>query len=325
VGGKSEIVCVGRVYADIILAGLDDLPTLGREVYAKDVAVTPGGGAAISAAFLANLGRTVELACALGSDPISSATVQQLRAIGADLNLLERFQGGPQITVALPLNGDRALITNRAGPAVPDGLSAHLRKGNVRHLHIAELATLLEAQWLLSLSRECGITVSLDVAWDQAAFRDPHALEISKSVDILFPNVDEAAALAGVCDSTVEVLLRELAAGGACVALKRGGEGASLFDGHRTIHSNAPDVQVVDTTGAGDAFAAGFIDAWLDDRSPEECLARACACGAFAVKNFGGTLVLPTRQTIVDMEANVRTHVVRSSHPGLMRNEAASS
>ncbi len=323
--GKSKIVCTGRVYADIILAGLDDLPALGREIYAQDVAITPGGGAAISATYLAHLGRTVELACALGSDPISDATERQLRATGVGLELLERFADGPQITVALPLKGDRALVTKRAGPAVPDGLAAHLRRGGVRHLHVAELATLLETRWLLPLSRECGITVSLDVAWDEAALRAPHALPLSKSVDILFPNIDEAAALTGMPIGDADALLRELSADGACVVLKQGSGGAALSDGRRSIRANALDVQVVDATGAGDAFAAGFLDAWLDDAPAEVCLARAIACGTFAVMHFGGTLVLPTRQTIMDMEPIVSVHAIRYPRQGLMRNETAGS
>jgi sugar/nucleoside kinase (ribokinase family) len=312
VGDKSQIVCAGRVYADIVMAGLDRLPALGREIYAEDVAITPGGGAAISAAYLAHLGRKVELACALGSDPISDATEWQLRATGVGLELLERFADGPQITVALPLKGDRALVTKRAGPAVPDGLAEHLRRGVVRHLHVAELATLLDARWLLPLARECGITVSLDVAWDEAALRAPQALALSKSVDILFPNIDEAAALTGLPVDAADSLLRELSADGACVVLKQGNKGASFSDGKGSIWADALAVQVVDATGAGDAFAAGFLDAWLDGAPAEACLARAIACGTFAVAHFGGTLVLPTRQTIREMESTVGVHATRS-------------
>ncbi len=320
----AQIVCVGRIYADIVLAGLDRLPELGREIYAQDIAIAPGGGAAISAVFLAHLGRKVELAGALGTDPISNAIEQELRTTGVGLGLLERFVDGPQITVALPLKGDRAFVTKRAGPAVPGGVAEYLRRGGVRHLHVAELATLLDARWLLALARECGATVSLDVAWDEAALRDPQALALARSVDVLFPNGDEAAALTGLSGRSSDALVRDLSGDGACVVLKNGSEGAILSDGRRSFRADALAVQVVDTTGAGDAFAAGFLDAWLDGNPPESCLARAIACGTFAVTHFGGTLVLPTRQTIRDMERDVRIHAIHRTPSGAMPDKAPS-
>jgi sugar/nucleoside kinase (ribokinase family) len=287
------------------MTGLKAMPQIGREHYADAVVVTPGGGALISAAFLRSLGRNVVLAASLGTDPLSCLLEPQLRKSGVGLSLLERFDGGPQLTVALAVGDDRSFITHRAGPAVPDSLAGHLRRGNVRHLHIAELATLLEAQWLIDVARECAITISLDVAWDEAAIRQPGALALARAVDLLFPNAPEAAALTGLPVDPPEPLLRMLATDGPTVVLKQGRQGAIWSDGTWQLASKALAVEAVDATGAGDAFAAGFIDAWIDNASPAMCLARATACGAFAVSHVGGARTVPTRAAILDLEARV--------------------
>ena len=80
------IVCVGRLYADLVMTGLPRLPRLGREEYAEDMLVTPGGGAFITAAYLAGLGRQVHLAehveavvarCTVGPESDIDAVRQQ--------------------------------------------------------------------------------------------------------------------------------------------------------------------------------------------------------------------------------------------------------
>ncbi len=302
---KGTVVCVGRLYADVVMTGLTAMPQIGREHYATGVAVTPGGGSLISAAFLASLGRRAELAAALGTDPVSCTLEPQLRAMGIGLSLLERFEGGPQLTVALAVGDDRSFVTHRAGPAVPSGLAARLRDGSVRHLHVAELATLLEVPSLLDVARECSITVSLDVAWDDAAIHRPGALSLARAVDLLIPNAPEAAALTGLPIDEPDQLLRMLSTNGPTVVLKQGRQGAIWSDGTRQFAASALATSVVDATGAGDAFAAGFLDAWLDDASAATCLARATACGAFAVSNVGGARTLPTRIGILELESRV--------------------
>ena len=73
------------------------------------------------------------------------------------------------------------------------------------------------------------------------------------------------------------------------VALKRGGDGALLAMDGAVIALPSPKVEVVDTTGAGDAFNAGFLDAWLDSAGPAECLSAAITAGSRSVQASGGT------------------------------------
>jgi len=296
----STIICAGRCYTDLVFTGLDRLPEAGREHYGKAITLAPGGGAFITAAHLAGLGQRVVLATALGDDAVSRAMRAQIERAGAEL-LAETFQDGPQLTVSLAIGEDRAMVTHRAGPAVPATLRARLRAAT--HLHLAELATLLEAPWLLPAARDAGCTVSLDVAWDDAALADPRARALAGAVDLLLPNEAEAEALGGSADTVAQ--LDVLAANGAVVAIKRGAQGAACRAGGQTWWADALPASVVDATGAGDAFAAGFLDAWLAAGDPAAALARGIAAGTLAVAQPGGATRVPDRPSLLRLAAQV--------------------
>jgi hypothetical protein len=296
---RDTILSVGRLYADLVLTGLPHLPRLGREDYAKGVLIAPGGGVFITAAWLKALGRKVEIAAALGDDPVSEAVAATLARRGLASPSIERFKGGPQLTVALAVAGDRAFATHRAGPSVPDSLRKRLRAGDVRHVHIAELATLLDAPWLVAEVRRAGASLSLDIAWDDAAFAAPGALALASLVDLLFPNEAEARALTGAPEASCERLTDILGAEGAVVVLKRDREGAIARNGRECASAPALPAQMVDATGAGDAFAAGYLDAWLGGAVPAEAISRALSCGAFAIESAGGAESLPDRAAII--------------------------
>lgn len=310
---RDEILCVGRIYVDVVLAGLEALPKIGREQYARDITIVPGGGAYITAAHLRALGRNVRLASALGDDPLSASLAASIRNDGFDTDLIDRFAGGPQLTVALAVGDDRAFTTHRAGPSAPAGLRARLAGGGVRHVHVGELSTLSDLRWLPQFCRKNSITLSVDVSWDDEIFRDPTALDLAAGVDLVMPNVAEAAALTGIDASRRAEMLSAFAARGTTVALKCGADGAMYARGEFVADAGAIPGTVVDATGAGDAFDAGFIDAWLDGSPAETCLARAVACGTYATRQIGGATKLPTPEAIASMARGVIVRTQRLS------------
>ncbi len=312
---EAPIIVTGRLYADLVMTGLPRLPEPGREHYASGMLVAPGGGVFITAAHLQALGRNPLMAAACGDDPISQAILARLVERGFAQDLIEHFAGGPQLTVAMAVDQDRAFATHRAGPSVPAALRGALRAGRVRHLHIAELATLLDAPWLIEAAHAADATVSLDVAWDDDAFADPRALELAMGADLLFPNRDEAAALTRATGAGPSVWLDRLAARGAIVALKLDRDGAMLRTGGLTVTGAALPAQVIDATGAGDAFAAGFLDAWLDGAPPAEALARALACGALAVSVPGGAEKPPAKASVLARAWEARIETIGNVHP----------
>src|SRR5690606_1508066 len=109
-------------------------------------------------------------------------------------------------------------------------------------------------------------------------------------VDIFLPNREEAEAITGHNDPAKA--LDVLAGHFPVVALKDGGEGAWLRTAEVDIHMAAKAVPVIDTTGAGDAFNAGFIDSWLEGRGAHQALATGIEYGSLAVQAEGGASLL---------------------------------
>ncbi|MCG7393711.1 sugar kinase [Microvirga sp. ACRRW] len=291
---RSKVVCLGRTYCDIIFTGLQEMPVLGRERFAQDVTIAAGGGAYITAAHLASLGRPASLLTRLGTDPLSQSLDPEFEASGIDLSFIERSDdAGPQPTVALIKDGERAFVSRRAGGSRPSTLKQALSAPDIAHLHIAEFATLADNPDVIAMARSHGLTVSLDPSWDDQLIRQgADFFEICAGVDIFLPNVEEGKALTG--ESSVEAILRSLAERFSVVVLKRGEHGAVASRGSTCVSAAALPVNVVDTTGAGDAFNAGFLNAWLQSSDLQRSLGAGIAAGALSVQSVGG---VPSRQS----------------------------
>ncbi len=105
---------------------------------------------------------------------------------------------------------------------------------------------------------------------------------------MFFPNEVELRALTRLDDP--EQAVRSLQSGPTRVVAKLGAAGAmALDDGGRVVHVPAPPAEVIDTTGAGDSFDAGFLHAWLSGAGLEDSLRLGTACGALSTRGLGGT------------------------------------
>jgi sugar/nucleoside kinase (ribokinase family) len=285
---RNKVVCLGRTYCDIIFTGLPDMPVLGRERFAEGVTIAAGGGAYITAAHLASLGRSTALLTRLGTDPLSRGLDPELEASGIDLSFVERSgDAGPQPTVALIKDGERAFVSRRAGVSRPITLEQALSAPGVGHLHIAEFATLKDSPDVVAMARDRGLTVSLDPSWDDHLIRkDSGFFETCQGIDVFLPNLEEGEALTG--ESSVENVLRGLQEHFPLVVLKLGERGAAASTKTESFSAGTPAVDVVDTTGAGDAFNAGFLHTWLHTRNPRVSLEAGIASGALSVQSAGG-------------------------------------
>lgn len=284
---RDAVVSVGRIYCDLVFSGLPDMPRMGREVFARSMDPVLGGGAFIAAAHLERLGRRCALLASFGTDPLSSALAPQLETSGVDLRFLDRrADAGPQVTVVMTGEADRAFLSCRAGDAVPSRFETALQWDRAAMLHIAEYATLAEQPDLVARAKSAGLVVSLDPSWDDSLIYDPNLLAACKGVDIFLPNAEEARAITGASD--LEDALDTLAVHFPLVVIKCGGTGAMLAASGQRHSAKAPKVKVVDTTGAGDAFNAGFLDRYLAGHPLPDCLAAGIATGSLSVQTTGG-------------------------------------
>ncbi|KQR29957.1 ribokinase [Rhizobium sp. Leaf155] len=284
---KAAVISIGRIYCDLIFTGLEELPVLGRELFAGDLEIAAGGGAYIAAAHLTDIGRPAALLARLGNDALSSIIGEKMKDSGVELQFIDHSpDAGPQVTVAAVVGQDRAFLTRRAGSALPSTLDDALAWKEARHLHIAEFATLHEIPDLVSRAKDKGMSVSLDPSWDASLIYDDGFLNSCAGVDVFLPNLEEAAAITS--HEAPDAAIRKLSEAFPTVALKVGGAGAWISSDGSIWHAPAHDVDVVDTTGAGDAFNAGFIDAWLEQLDPKRCLEAGITAGSRSVQVRGG-------------------------------------
>ncbi|MBL1434631.1 MAG: carbohydrate kinase family protein [Rhodobacteraceae bacterium] len=287
---SAKVLCVGRIYCDLVFSGIVDLPRAGQETYAKDLTLFAGGGAYITGAYLAAAGLETSL-CGIIPNGLFGAAIEDELA-GSGLNLRACQNAGahvqPQVTVVMSSEFDRAFLTRRTGAALPDTFSQTIATGGFTHLHIAELATLQEHPELITLAKQNGLSISLDCAWDEAAMTAPNGMDLLKNVDLFLPNEPELLKISP-SDDGVDGAAKKLAESGPIVVVKRGAAGAGYW-GPNGNYSAAPlkTAKAIDPTGAGDAFNAGFLARWLTDASPEDCLKNGNAFGMAAIGQLGG-------------------------------------
>lgn len=284
-----KTLCVGRLYCDLVFSGVPKMPVSGEEVYANNLCTHAGGGAYITAAYLAALGQESSLCSFYPSGPFGEAIDTEIQQASIDLSYCQPAlpNSDPQVTVAIALANDRAFLTKRSGPSIPDTVTQALDDPALTHLHIAELATLAERPELTKMARERGLSVSLDCSWDESVILTAEVKELLREIDLFLPNEKELRTLFNI-NGALEDYRMEFTKYVPLVVVKRGKDGASLFTSTSTYNTLAVASNVVDTTGAGDAFNAGFLSHWLNGEPLKTCLALGNSIGAEATKRIGG-------------------------------------
>jgi ribokinase len=296
------VVVVGDANPDLVLTG-DVVPRFGQAEQLLDSAeLVLGASAAIVAVGLARLGVPTALVGVVGDDSFGRLTRSLLQEAGVDTRWLRTDPVTPT-GVSVILSGEsRAILTHPGTIATTDAsvLPPADELAGVRHVHSASmflqphLAPSLPA--FLRGLRDSGVTTSCDTNWDPAqAWALAH--EVIASCDVFLPNTAELAAITGVDDH--DEAARRFTRDGVTVALKNGADGGIAWspDGRR-VSVPGLVVDVVDTTGAGDTFDAGFLSGWVDGASLEECLARAVVAGSLSTRGLGGTATQPTRNEL---------------------------
>jgi sugar/nucleoside kinase (ribokinase family) len=286
-----DVVVVCEINVDIVVSGLAGPPDFGAERLVEGVTLTAGSSGVLTATGLADLGLKVGVCGLLGDDVFAHFMMEHLARHGIDssgvvVDPAERTGA----TVALSAGSDRALLTF-------PGAMTHLRYEHLRfetiargrHLHLSSffLQTGLRPRvaGLLARARTLGLSVSADTGHDPA---DDWSVDgLLDGIDLFLPNEVEALGITGA--TTVDDALARLAATVPTVAVKCGAEGAWAAHGLDRIFEPPLTIEAVDTTGAGDAFDAGFLSAWLDGADLERCLQRGNACGALTAAHIGGS------------------------------------
>jgi sugar/nucleoside kinase (ribokinase family) len=296
-----DLLVIGEVNADIIVRAADPRPVFGQvERWVDGVDLVIGSSSVIFACGAARLGLRIAMAGIVGDDPVGMFMLASMAERGLDTSAIRvdpRVPTGASVILASAT--DRAILTS-------PGTTPLLRVADVppslvrraRHVHAGSVflldAARPELPDLFRAARAGGATTSFDTNWDPRDAWDGGLRALLAETDVFLPNAAEATRIAGEAD--VEVAARALVGLGArVVAVKLGPDGAlaAAADG-RIVRCPALDVEPIDTTGAGDAFDAGFLSGWLAGRPLEACLALGVACGSLSTRGVGGTAAQPT-------------------------------
>jgi len=257
-------------------------------------ALATGGSAANAAFNVARLGLRTTFVGKLGNDALAQAYVERFAAAGVDCTRFKRGTVGNARCLALVTPDAQRTMRTCLGAAMtlaPEEISVADFEG-VRHAHIEGYLVFNQAlcEAVLAAARQAGCTISLDLSSFEVvnATRDWMRAQLGKGIDIVFANEDEIRALYPGRADGYEALALTLAAEGVIAAVKLGKDGAWIARGaelHRIPPVILPDV--IDTNGAGDAWAAGFLFGYLRGLPLAECGGIASVLGSETVRHLG--------------------------------------
>jgi argininosuccinate lyase len=252
-----------------------------------------GGAAAIAGATLARLGEGVLVAGCVGDDALGGFAIEELRGYGVDTEHVRRIDGaGTGTSIAFEAPGrdrsfliflgslsafEQSMIPEEAVRASFVLCCGYFNLPSLRGRPTADL---------LRRVREAGGTTLLDTGWDHDGWPDATGAEIGSLlplVDVFVPNENEAEQLAGEADPPAAAVALAERSGG-WVVVKLGRAGCVAANARGEVHRiDAPDVEVVDTTGAGDAFNAGLMSALRAGREWPDALRTAVTVASTVV------------------------------------------
>jgi sugar/nucleoside kinase (ribokinase family) len=311
-GRRPEVAVIGELNVDLVASGLNSAPIIGREVLAGDLQTVLGSASAIFACGAARLGHRVSFFSKVGNDDYGRFCLKSLRNAGISTkNVRTDPASKTGVTISLSTRSDRALVTMLG--AISELRYADLDMKALRghsHLHMTSffLQTALRPSFprILRRTRELGLTTSFDPNSDPLSSWGEDVWNVVDETTILFINKEEALQLTR--KANVRAALHHLAERVPCVVVKLGGRGAIAAADNQVVSAPAFEVCPVDTTGAGDSFAAGFVHAFLSGRDLYGCLDQGNACGALSTLQIGGTEGQPDLARLSSFLGRNRSH-----------------
>jgi len=291
---SATVVTLGAHVLDILGRYVTHIPEGQGSVLLDEIRLAPAGSAAGTAVGLAKLGLEVATVGAVGNDALGDVLIRALNGFGVDTAHVIRKPGVQTSASILPIrpNGDRPALHAIGANAVYsiDDVPWALIE-NAAHLHLGGNDSMRGlgrdgATQILRRARDGGATTSMDILSEGS----PKLLAILKLclplVDWFLPNADQACKLT---DSRTpeEAASRLLDLGVGGVVLTMGGDGSLLATARERMHLAAHEIAVVDTSGCGDAYCAGFIRALRLGWPPSECMKLGNAAAAMVAQGLG--------------------------------------
>jgi sugar/nucleoside kinase (ribokinase family) len=291
---SDTVVTLGAHVLDILGRYVTHIPEGQGSVLLDEIRLAPAGSAAGTAVGLAKLGLSVATVGVVGDDALGDVLIRALNGFGVDTNHVVRKHGVQTSASILPIrpNGDRPALHALGANAVYsiDDVPWPLIE-RATHLHLGGSDSMRGlgrdgAAQILRRARDGGATTSVDILSEGS----PKLLAILKPclpfVDWFMPNADQACKLTD-SHAPEDAAMRLLELGVRGVVLTLGADGSLLTTAGGRMHLAAHDIKVVDTSGCGDAYCAGFIRALRLGWPPAECMKLGNAAAALVAQGLG--------------------------------------
>jgi len=288
---KLDVVIVGELNIDLVLWDVP-MPENEKEKLAEDMRFAMGSSSAITAHNLSMLGSRVGFIGKAGKDIFGDFMIQRLESAGVETSRIIRdskLKTGATIVLANPPK--KALLTYMGAMTklTIDDIDWEYVK-QARHLHLGcyflQPGIRHDVPKLFAKAKELGLTTSLDTNWDPDEKWGDELQSALEFTDIFLPNDDEAIRIAHAdnLDQAINILSKKVKV----LAVKCGSKGAIVCANGKKYSAPIFNTDVVETTGAGDSFNAGFLHKYLYRDDWSNCLKFGNACGALAVTALGG-------------------------------------
>ncbi len=301
-----RVVCLGIIVVDVWAWPVDQWPEKGRLLLVDEIGIGLGGHATNSGRCLAKLGVDVAVMGCIGQDGLGDFALEELQAQGVETTSIYRTAatGTAATLIMVDGAGERTFVhaVGADGEIRPQQLDMDLVK-SAQFLYMAGALAMPgfdgepQAQ-VMAEAQQAGLTTVLDVVWDATGKWLETLAPVLPHTDIFLPSLVEAQEITGHKDPS-DVAAFLLDTGIEIVGLTNGAEGVWVFTANEEIALPAYEVDVVDGSGAGDAFTAGFVYGCLHDWELERTARFACAMGALATTTLGTTTGIKDYQQVL--------------------------
>ncbi len=292
-GRGGGLLVIGDVVTDVV--ALHGSPVMSGTDTAADIVLRPGGSGANTAAWAARLGGDVRLLARLGYDSSEWHTTELVKTGVRPHTVVDPDRPTAVVIAMVDKSGERSMLTNRgAGGLISEADWDPSLLDGVARLHLSGYVLFADpglglARRAMADAAEAGVAISVDPA-STGPLRDfgvERFIKETAPAGLVIPNLAEALLLSGA-GSAREAAVRLSERYGTAV-VKLGADGAlAAVDGAVVASAKGVSAEVVDSTGAGDAFAAGFLTATLRGADEQAALEAGCRAGAECVAQVGG-------------------------------------
>lgn len=302
---KLDVVCVGAAIVDVPLQPVDRDIFDSESYPLEQISMTIGGDAINESTIISRLGGTVGLISLVGNDAVGDYIVRHCEKEGIDCEGIRRVDGiDTSINVGLvTADGERTFVTNRNGSLwklCGDDIDLDL----IPRGRVLSMASFFNSPRLnndsivkiFKVAKAAGMIICADMIKPRLGENFDDIAEALSYVDYFFPNKDEAVAMTG--EKTTEGVADKIMSYGVKhVIIKIGSHGALVkgVDCEQMIVPAVDGVTPLDTTGAGDNFASGFITGLLEEKSIKECAEYGNVAASIAIQSIGATTGITDR------------------------------